>query len=208
VILVGDVSATAKQSDWRALAEFMATGSTVIFLSHQAFRRDDHEAAWLPLANKGRIQNFNDWLYHKECVAKPHAIFEGLQGKGMLDWYYYGPMWPHHVFEGQDTPDQVVAGSFATGYSIAGGYACGVLLGSYKFGSGQFIINSFPIMEWVDKHPVADRLLLNLVKHGADSANGMATSLPADFQTRLKEIGYRTEGSNLLSQPGSVSWRS
>lgn len=191
VVLVGDVSAKpAQASDWRALAELMATGSTVVFLSQDAFKRDKQEAAWLPLANKGRIHNFNDWLYHKECVAKQHPVFEGLQGTGMLDWYYYGPMWPHHVFEAQDTPAEVIAASFAAGYSTAGGYASGVLLGSYKFGAGQFIVNSFPIIEHVDKHPVADRLLLNLVKHAATSANGPAVALPADFQARLKEIGY------------------
>jgi Glycosyl hydrolases family 2, TIM barrel domain/Glycosyl hydrolases family 2, sugar binding domain/Glycosyl hydrolases family 2 len=191
LILVGDVSATpASASDWRALAESMATGSTVVFLSQDAFKRDKQEVAWLPLANKGRIHNFNDWLYHKECVAKPHPIFEGLQGKGMLDWYYYGPIWPHHVFEGQDTPAEVVAASFAAGYSTAGGYASGVLLGSYKFGAGQFIVNSFPIIEYVDKHPAADRLLLNLIKHASTSATGSAVALPADFQARLKQIGY------------------
>jgi hypothetical protein len=190
-ILVGDVSATpTSASEWRALAELMATGSTVVFLSQNAFKRDQQEAAWLPLANKGRIHNFNDWLYHKECVAKPHPVFAGLQGTGMLDWYYYGPMWPHYVFEGQDTPAEVIAASFAAGYSTAGGYAGGVLLGSYRFGSGQFIVNSFPILEYVDKHPVADRLLLNLTKHAATSANGAAAALPADFQARLKEIGY------------------
>jgi hypothetical protein len=191
LILVGDVSANpASASDWRALAAFMATGSTVVFLSQDAFRRDKQEAAWLPLANKGRIHNFNDWLYHKECVAKPHPIFHGLQGKGMLDWYYYGPVWPRHVFEGQETPGEVVAASFAAGYSTAGGCASGVLLGSYRFGAGQFIVNSFPVIENVDKHPVADRLLLNLIAHFSTSVSGAAVPLPADFLDRLKEIGY------------------
>jgi hypothetical protein len=32
--------------------------------------------------------------------------------------------------------------------------------------------------------------LLNLVKHAATSTNGAAADLPADFQSRLKEIGY------------------
>jgi hypothetical protein len=191
VILVGDISAKpAPASDWRVLAEFMATGSTVVFLSQEAFKRDKQDAAWLPLAKKGRIHNFNDWLYHKECVAKRHAIFEGLQGNGMLDWYYYGPMWPHHVFEGQDTPAEVVAASFAAGYSTAGGYSSGVLLGLYKFGAGQFIVNSYPIIEHVDKHPVADRLLLNLANHAATFTSGPTIALPPDFQARLKEIGY------------------
>jgi hypothetical protein len=191
LILVGDVSANpTSASDWRALAEFIASGSTVVFLSQDAFKRGTQEAAWLPLANKGHIHNFNDWLYHKECVAKLHPVFEGLQGKGMLDWYYYGPMWPHHVFEGQDTPSEVVAASFAAGYSTAGGYASGVLLGSYKFGAGQFVINSFPIVEHVDKHPVADRLLLNLINHFSTSARGASVALPADFEALLKGIGY------------------
>ena len=30
---------------------------------------------WLPLKNKGRLTSFSDWLYHKECVAKKHALF-------------------------------------------------------------------------------------------------------------------------------------
>jgi hypothetical protein len=191
VLLVGDVSASpAPASEWRALAELMATGSTVVFLSQNAFKREKEEAAWLPLAKKGRIPNFNDWLYHKECVAKPHPIFEGLQGKGMLDWYYYGPMWPHHIFDGQDTPAEVIAASFAAGYSTAGGYASGVLLGSYKFGAGQFIVNSFPIIEYVDKHPVADRMLLNLVNYAATFTSNPTVALEPDFQTHLKEIGY------------------
>jgi hypothetical protein len=168
----------------------MATGSTVVFLSQNAFKREKEEAAWLPLAKKGRIHNFNDWLYHKECVAKPHPIFEGLQGKGMLDWYYYGPMWPHHIFDGQDTPAEVIAASFAAGYSTAGGYASGVLLGSYKFGAGQFIVNSFPVIEYVDKHPVADRMLLNLVNYAATFTSNPTVALQPDFQTHLKEIGY------------------
>ncbi len=191
LILVGDVSGGPSLAhEWKTIAERMATGSTVIFLSQNAFKRDKQEVAWLPLANKGRIYEFNDWLYHKECVAKPHPVFEGLQGNGMLDWYYYGPVWPHYLFDGQETPTEIFAAAFATGYSTPGGYASGVLLGSYKFGAGQFIVNSFPILENIDKHPAADRLLLNLIEHAAKSVNGPAVALPADFQARLKDIGY------------------
>ena len=200
LILVGDVSkekATAAQ--WKNLATRMAAGSTVVFLSPLAFARGDNpdqSAAWLPLAKKGRIYEFNDWLYHKECVAKPHPVFEGLQGKGILNWYYYGPMLPHFLFDGQDTPDEVIAAAFATGYSTPGGYASGVLLGSYKFGAGQFIVNTFPILEHIDDHPVADRLLLNLIKQSAALIHGSAAALPSDFNSRLKEIGYLDEYDN------------
>jgi hypothetical protein len=63
-------------------------------------------------------------------------------------------------------------------------------LGSYKFGEGQFIVNSFPILEHVDKHPVADRLLLNLIQHGFYSVTAPLATLPADFETQLRNIGY------------------
>jgi hypothetical protein len=190
LILVGDVSDGSNSGEWKDLAARMAKGSTVVFLSPRAFKREKDGAARLPLANKGRVFAFADMLYHKECVAKPHAVFEGLQGKGVLDMYYYGPMWPHYLFDGQDTPDEVIAAAFATGYSTPGGYASGVLLGSYKFGAGQFIVNSFPILDYLDKHPVADRLLLNLIQHGAASVTAPAVALPSDFGSQLQKIGY------------------
>jgi hypothetical protein len=194
VILVGDVAAQSEsyelQANWRELAARMARGSFVIFLSPRAFRRNKETSAWLPLTNKGRVYEFSDNLYHKECVAKPHPVFEGLQGDGILDFYYYGPMLPHYLFDGQDTPAEVIAAAFATGYATPGGYASGVLLGSYKFGAGRFMLNSFPILENIDKHPAADRMLLNLIQYAASSSNGPASALPGDFQSQLKAIGY------------------
>jgi hypothetical protein len=143
------------------------------------------------LAEKGRIYRFHDWLYHKECVAKAHPIFEGLQSRAMLNWYYYGPMIPHYLLVGQNTPaDGAVAAAFATGYNIPGGYASGVLTGSYKFGAGRFIVNTFPILENLESHPAADRMLLNLVRHAGEDIGGPLALLPADFEQQLKVIGY------------------
>jgi hypothetical protein len=156
-----------------------------------AFQRGKNSSAWLPLANKGRIYLFDDWLYHKECVAKPHPVFAGLQGSGILDWDYYGPVLPHYLFDGQDTPAAVIAAAFAAGYSTPGGYASGVLLGSYKFGAGQFFVNAFPILENIDTHPAADRLLLNLIEYAATSVHGSAVPMPADFAAELEAIGYK-----------------
>jgi len=168
IILVGDLSKTGSDAEaWKELARRMARGSTVVFLSQEAFKREKDAVAWLPLAKKGRCYEFNDWLYHKECVAKAHPVFEGLQGRGILDWYYYGPVIPHHLFDGQETPSEVIAAAFAAGYSTRGGYASGILLGAYHFGEGQFILNTFPVLDQLDHHPAADRLLLNLVKYAA-----------------------------------------
>jgi hypothetical protein len=168
----------------------MARGSTVVFLSPKVFQRDKDTVAWLPLAQKGRCYGFHDWLYHKECVAKTHAVFEGLQGPGILDWYYYGPVIPHFLFDGQETPAEVIAVAFAAGYSTPGGYASGTLLGAYRFGEGRFILNTFPLLDQVNRHPAADRLLLNLVRFAGEGAGKPLMELPGDFEEQLNRIGY------------------
>jgi hypothetical protein len=153
---------------------------------------------WLPLAQKGRCYRFPDVsIYHKECVAKAHPIFDGLQAKGILDWDYYGPMIPRDVFDGQPTPDEVAAAAFGVGFWS--GYASGILAGSYRcsvradsftpIGTGMFVLNTFPILEHLDLHPAADRLLLNLISYVAGST-GMLTPLPDDFDGQLRKIGY------------------
>jgi hypothetical protein len=191
VILVGDLSkSSSSAADWKELASRMARGSTVAFVCPLAFNHDKDSTAWMPLARKGRAYNSYDWIYHKECVAKSHPIFEGLQSNGMLDWYYYGQMIPHWIFEGQETPDEVVAAAFATGYTVSGGYVSGILVGSYRFGAGRFLINTFPILDHLGSHPVADRMMLNFVNHAAASARGPLAELPSDFNGRLRAIGY------------------
>ena len=191
LILVG-APANPDPAAWTDLARRMARGSTVVFLTPEAFKLEKNPVAWLPLAQKGRCYKFNDWLYHKECVAKAHPVFEGLQGRGILDWYYYGPVIPAYLFDGQETPAEVIAAAFAAGYSTPGGYASGVLLGTYHFGAGRFIINTFPLLDQVSRHPAADRLLLNLVKYAGGSTDKPLMELPADFDSLLKSIGYES----------------
>jgi hypothetical protein len=191
LILVGEpAEAGGDREPWKELARRMARGSTVVFLSQDVFKRDEDAVAWLPLEQKGRCYKFDDWLYHKECVAKAHPVFEGLQGRGILDWYHYGPVIPSFLLDGQETPAEVIAAAFAAGYYTPGGYGSGVLLGVYRFGEGRFIVNTFPLLEQVDKHPAADRLLLNLVKFAGESVQGPLMDLPGNFEEQLKRIGY------------------
>jgi hypothetical protein len=150
---------------WQALIGCVERGSTAVFLEPQAFQRGDDPVGWLPLPNKGRRYAFNDWLYHKECVAKHHPIFEGLQPPGVMDWEFYGPVIPQQLFDGQDMPDDVAAAAFAVGYSCPGGYASGILAGAYRLGAGRLVLNTLRILENLDQHPAADRLLLNLIEY-------------------------------------------
>ena len=67
-----------------------------------------------------------------------------------------------------------------------------LLLGVYRFGEGKSILNTFPLLDQVGRHPAADRLLLNLVKFAAESGEGPWMELPGDFDEVLKRIGYET----------------
>lgn len=166
VVLVG----TPPEGDadsWERLMDSVSRGSVAVFLSPAAFRRGKDPAARLPLKNKGRVYEFNDWLYHKECVAGRHPMFEGLAPPGIMDWDYYGPIITRTLFDCRDTPDDVAAAAFAVGYSIPGGYASGILAGSYRHGEGRFVLNAFRVLENIDAHPAADRMLLNLIRYAA-----------------------------------------
>jgi len=193
IILVGDLSRGGGDgSTWRELARRMARGSTVLFLSSAAFEREKDSVGWLPLVKKGRCYKFHDVsIYHKECVAKAHPIFDGLQAKGVMDWDYYGALIPRDVFDGQETPDDLAAAAFAVGHGDApAGYASGTLLGAYRFGEGRFILNTIPILDNLDTHPAADRLLLNLVNFAADSVGKPLAEAPSNFNAQLQAISY------------------
>ncbi|MCJ7736846.1 MAG: hypothetical protein MUQ10_05955, partial [Anaerolineae bacterium] len=87
---------------------------------------------------------------------------------GIMDWDYYGPVIPHDMFEGQDTPDETIAAAFVTGHpscSDASGYGAGLLMAAYRYGQGRFFLSTPYILENVDVHPAADRLLLNLIRY-------------------------------------------
>ena len=193
VVLVGDLSELPQDPAARLeLVEHVARGGVAVFLSPGAFKRgEDNALGWLPLANKGSGKEFSDWLYHKECVAKPHPIFEDLPVR-IMDWDYYGPVISRYFFEGQDAPDETVVAAFAVGHPNApGGCTSGVLMGIYRLGEGQFVINSLKVLEHVGRHPAADRLLLNLIRHVARIAGEPLSGLPSDFDQYLAAIGYR-----------------
>ncbi len=188
-VLVGDWK--GDDGAWKALLRRVARGDTAVFLSPAAFRKGDDPVGRLPLAKKGVLTAFSDWLYHKECVAKKHPLFEGLAPKGVMDWDYYGPVITNLFFEGQDAPDDTAAAAFAVCHSSRpDGFAAGVMLGAYAFGEGSLLLNTFNVLDNLDRHPAADRLLLNMIGQAARTAGQPAAPLPQEFDATLKALGY------------------
>ena len=192
VILVGNAPEPPVTPAQRAeVLRRVAQGSVAVFLDPGVFRKGNDAVGWLPLKNKGHLTSFSDWLYHKECVARKHALFAGLAPQGVMDWDYYGPLISSRFFEGQDTPEDVAAAAFAVCHSSRpDGYAAGVMLGTYPLGAGKIVLNTFNLVANLDKHPAADRLVLNLVAYAAKAVKSAPAPLPADFEATLKELGY------------------
>ncbi|MCC7261840.1 MAG: hypothetical protein IT369_04870 [Candidatus Latescibacteria bacterium] len=188
LILVG-ATPPVEVDFWRVLLEKMDRGAAVLFADPAAFARGQEPLGWLPLADKGQCPEFWDWLYHKECVAKNHPVFAGLQAGGILDWDYWKPVLPSRLFTGQAQPGEVLAAAFAIGYPCAGGYSSGVLLSAHRFGAGAFLLNTFPVLEHLGAHPAADRLLANLLTHTAAQARKTRARPSRGLAAQLRALG-------------------
>jgi hypothetical protein len=171
---------------FRVLAERVARGSTVIFLSPAVFADGDRRTAWLPLANKGTLTALPAWLYHKEDWAKSHPIFAGLPAGGLLDYTYYRELISDQAFVGLDAPLEAVAG----GINATIGYSSGLTVAVYPLGAGRLVLNTLHIREHLGRQPAAERLLRNLLQYGTQHAQGPPAELPPDFGTQLKSLGY------------------
>ncbi len=186
VILVAGPLATPQEEVVCELARRMVRGTTVIFLTPESLRRGDQPLGWLPLANKGTLSAIQGWLYLKDEWCKRHPIFEGLPAGGLMDYDYYRELIPDAVFAGQEPPADAVAGAIKASQD----YTSGLMMAVYRVGSGRFILNTLHIRDQLHQHPVASRLLVNLLRYaGRDVAQPLAP-LPPDFDTQLRAFGY------------------
>ena len=186
-ILVGDPRESAAEP-WRDLMRAVAAGGVAIFLQPAALEQDGDTTFRLPLKSRGLSKAFGDWLYHKECVARRHEVFAGLQDGGLLDADDYDQVTGHELFEGQDLPDDVICAAFALGYPCPGGYESGLTMAAYRFGAGWLVLNSLKIVEHLDRHPAAGRLLLNLVGYARGRVQGQPVPIDEALTERIESL--------------------
>jgi hypothetical protein len=141
-------------------------GATAVFLSPDVLKKDAQPLGWLPLANKGTATPIRGWLYLKDEWAKRHPIFDGLPSGGLMDYTFYREIIPDLVLVGQDPPDDTVAGAIKASQD----YSSGLMLAVYESGAGRLILNTLLIRENLGPHPVAERLLRNLLNYAASQS--------------------------------------
>ena len=161
LVLVGALPAPAQDAAvWPALEKHARAGGQVILLDPASL------VAWgerLPFGIHGHVDTQRDWLYHKEVIARPHGLWDGLEAYGLLNWDLFGPAMPRVTIVAADLPDDIASASFALGYCCAGGYISGITYGGYLLGEGWVYLNAFGLVQSVGQSPVSDRMLLNMV---------------------------------------------
>ena len=189
VILVGNGGGDL--AAFRELAQRMARGSTVVFLSPAVFARDDQPLGFLPLVTKGWLANMNDVVggyYRGDTFAPKHPVFDGLSAGGVLDYTLFRNIIPQGGLgiAGAPAPDDLIA----AGIRAQMGYASVIHTAAYKFGAGRFVFNTLKIRENLGTDPVAELILRNLLNYAASDLDRPLADLSADFEQQLKAIGF------------------
>jgi hypothetical protein len=109
--------------------------------------------------------------FHSNEWAKRHPIFDGLPSGGLMDYTFYREIIPDTVPAGQDPPAEAVAGAIKASQD----YSSGLMLAVYKSGAGRFILNTLRIRENLGSHPVAERLLRNLLNYTASQSKSTSS---------------------------------
>jgi hypothetical protein len=186
VILASGKPTAEAATVFKDLAQRIACGSTVIFLTTDTYAKGNQSTGWLPLKTKGNVSGIARWLYHSDEWAKRHPIFEGLQAGGLMDYGYYRELIPDVVFAGIEPATDPVAG----GINASWGYQSGLMVAVYRLGAGEFILNSLLIRDNLGQVPQAERLLRNMLRFAARDAAKPLAPVPGDFDTQLKAVGY------------------
>jgi hypothetical protein len=63
-----------------------------------------------------------------------------------------------------------------------------VLVGAYRLGAGRFVLNILRVLENLDRHPAADRLLLNVIDFASQPFQQSPVS--ENLDQVLARIGY------------------
>jgi hypothetical protein len=186
ILVVGSGPLKDAETVYPQLAERMARGSTAIFLTQEPLARGNAPTGWLPLARKGGYGFIMNWLYHKQEWCKAHPVFEGMPSPGVMDYVYYRDLIHSHSFFVETPPDNTIAGAI----NAAAGYNSGVVIGTYRFNAGQFLINAMRLRAELGATPPAERMFRNMIRWAAADAAKPLAPLPADFKDQLKAIGY------------------
>jgi hypothetical protein len=194
VIFVGRRSSSHGVDDagaYRALMARVAQGSTAIFLAPGALGTNKNPLGYLPLAKRGELDKDSaGYFWGRDDIVRPHAIFESLPSRCLMDLTFYRDIVAYESFTEMDENAEVVVPCFALGRAGGQGYWSGANLVVYRFGEGKIIASTLRLLENLGAHPAAAQIVLNLATYASVDLAKPLAHLPATFGAQLDAINY------------------
>jgi hypothetical protein len=181
VYVVDNESKTdALKSTFQALEAFVKNGGTAVYL--RALRRPGNEywGAELPSdvvlpIKKDKIHALGLWVGVSHIVTD-HPVFDGLPVNTMMGQEYEN-VWSPYVLS--DMGNDLIVGSVSYGFyagdkthlqSYVGPEPAfyGMDMGVVPHGNGRYVLNTLRLVENLGKDPVADKILLNMIRWTAE----------------------------------------
>lgn len=145
--------------------QVLADGGTVICLSAQIYARLAADIGADRQGPSGEPSTLHSWLYLRDDWARRHPIFAGLQSGGLLEYATYRDLISDEVLRPGDVDVTAIAGAI----KASQGYDSALTMWERRIGRGRLVGSTFRLRELVGSHPVADRMLVNLVAYGAST---------------------------------------
>jgi hypothetical protein len=187
VILCGaDLPKDWNARNWRSVYKQVARGAHLLVVGPDVLHGRSGPTHFLPLEQHGKFEaKLDPVVYHREVVAKPGLVFEGLPAQ-LLTGEIYGRLLRGVGQIAEATPpERTIAVAFNA--SGMGALNPGLVIATWKFGAGQVTVCTMDLLARPGS-PVPDRLLINLVRY-ARANTAALQPLPADYAAQLDKLG-------------------
>ncbi len=171
VVLVNAPSVEDRQTAFRPLLDWIASGGIAVFLSPHAFGLDEESVhgvfykgrlAWCPFGADVGVKQARGCWWAVDHVVKDRPIVAGLLTGRLMDMHYHRLLHPRWTYVGLNEGDVAIAGLGIGTCGEEDNYWAGADLTTLPWGEGRVILSTLLIAENVGRDPVADRLALNL----------------------------------------------
>ena len=155
------VNGCPEDIDGNLLQALAQNGATILFADINFFTQ--HPQLLKQIAGEeATVRNVVGTIYHHDHIATDHPLFDGLSKAGALEFDKYGIVYPECIFQAVNKPSRTVCAA----NRVDGAFTVpGLSIGEYACGAGRYVLNNFRLCQCIGRHPFADKLLLNAIKH-------------------------------------------
>lgn len=172
--------------EWQDIYLSVARGSTLVILDQAVLAKASDSTGWLPYKNKGLIRDLG-WGYYRTDVFAGHtSLLPDTIKPGMADYHLLREILPQYGYSGLDAPSQLAFGHIRTQQND---YLFGELLSQHSLGQGSVILSTLNILDQLDKDPLAERFLKQILASSQPAHTAGTAELPDGFDEYLKECG-------------------